>query len=154
MPSETSSNQSQIIQLLWCDKAARVVVTPDDEDRFAITVGEAVEACRAYTKSEQFKRQFTLMLRTLAEWIRHNQEKIEASFVTRRDNGLLFLVVQKSPRHDPEFEAALTELDIQIANDPMMDLIELSVMSLPCASEDCIDSFIHPALKLKYTHAQ
>ena len=64
-----------------------------------------------------------------------------------RDAGLLFLVVLKEKPFNQKIEDSLTELDIAIAQDDDLDLIKLSVLALPKASKDSIESFLylHPS---------
>jgi len=56
--------QHSHILLPWSEKDKRVVIEDADEDRFSLTVEEAIEACRVYDKEKraEFRRQFRDML--------------------------------------------------------------------------------------------
>lgn len=149
-----STDTQKTTQLRYEDRDGIVVVTSDDEDRFAITVKEAIHACRVYQREEIFAHQFNILLKRLAIWLRTRQDEVADAFVTVRDNGLLFLVVRKSPHYDAGFEDDLTELDLEVAQDPNLDLIRLSVLAIPHASDDAIASFLVPGLTLEYPHAE
>lgn len=120
----------------------RVVVTPENEDRFALTMDEAVKACRAWESHQRFERQFRILIDVLKEWVQRHHDRVSQAHVTIRDGGLLFLVVMRKSHHDETLDESLTELDIEIANDPDLDLIRLSVLAIPNASEDNIASFL------------
>lgn len=141
-------------QLRYQDREGVVVVTPDDEDRFAITVGAAIQACHAFEQQKVFEHQFTIVLKRLAKWVQETQAEIAGAYVTVRDNGLLFLVVRKSPQYDACFEDKLTELDLEVANDPNLNLIRLSVLAIPEASDDAVASFWAPGHTLEYSHVE
>lgn len=134
----------------YADEGSQVIVTPQDEDRFLLSVQEAAEACRAGNKAILFKRQFGRLLKRLALWLGQYEEGVSRAFVTIRDAGLLFLVVQKTKAYDRDFENALTSLDIEIARDSNLDMVNLSVLALPSTSEDSYQSFAAPTFTLVY----
>jgi len=143
-----------ILHLDCRQRDGTVVVTPADQDRFALTVEEAVKACRAYEQASAFRHQFQILLRMLADWIGQHRDQVAEAYVTVRDAGLLFLVVKKVPQYDDALEDQLTELDLAVAQDPNLDLIRLSVLAVPPASQEAIDSFLASGFTLQYAHAQ
>lgn len=137
--------------LKYEDRDGSVVVTPDDEDRFMITVEAAIRACQAYHQQAVFRMQFKQTLQKVAEWLRAHESHVGQAYVTVRDAGLLFLVVRKQPQYDSGFEDDLTDLDLQIAQDPDLNLIRLSVLAIPPCTDDGVNSFLmHDYLLYKH----
>ena len=142
------------IHLLWENKELKVMITPQDNDRFVVTVESAILACKAVNSNERFRDQFNYLLNTLGSWLTAHADKIDQAYLTIRDRGLLFLPIQKSRTYDRVLSESFTDLDLEIANNPAYDLIELSVLGLPRASEASIASFINQeAPSLIYQHA-
>ena len=137
----TSTTSRRIVELKFGDES-HVVVTPEDQDRFALSVEDAIEACRAQEKRQQFQRQHDILIRQLSDWLHKHEENVDRAYVTTRDNGLLFLVVTRSIQMNPQLQDDLTELDLAIANDPCLDLIRLSVLAIPNASDSNVESFL------------
>ena len=126
----------------WVEECPRCAVETEDEDRFVLTLGAAIEACRAFSHYETFVRQFRELHAQLSAWIQQHDRDIAEGYLTLRDGGLLFLVVQKSAAFNQELEDSLTDLDIKIAQDDDLNLIRLNVQALPQASEESIQSFL------------
>lgn len=144
----STSTAQKITQLRYEDRDGMVVVTPEDEDRFAITVEAAIQACQVFREQALFRLQFKQTLQKVAEWLNDHADDVAQAYLTVRDAGLLFLVARKSNRYDQHFEDDLTELDIQIAQDQELNLIRLSVLAIPDASEDSVASFLAPGKTL------
>lgn len=147
----TTSPRS-VSYLRYEDRNGSVVVTPEDNDRFMITVEAAIRACQAYHQQAVFQLQFKQTLQKLGEWLRAHQQDVGEAYVTVRDAGLLFLVVRRQAEYDSQFEDDLTDLDMQIAQDTELNLIRLSVFAIPPCSHEGVNSFL---LKdyLVYKHA-
>ena len=90
------------------------------------------------------------LVKLLWEWAHEHSEDIDRAFLTVRDRGLLFLVVMKGRKHNEELEECLTDLDVQVANDPEFQSIFLSVLAIPKCGPDGYLSFIDPQLSLEY----
>ena len=144
--------QHSHILLPWSEKDKRVVIEDADEDRFSLTVEEAIEACSVYHKEKraQFRRQFHDLLDFLGKWTYARRTEIFKAFLTIRDAGLLFLVVSRGKKYDPVFEDELTKLDITIANSEEFSEIQMSVQALPFCGAPNYDSFCNPDLTLEY----
>ena len=140
------------LQLTWSQKDRKVVLSAEDNDRFVLTVEEAIAACRVYDPSgrARLQTQFKRLLDLLGEWVGDHSEKIEKAFLTVRDRGLLFLVMMNQVQYDPALEDDLTELDLQIANEPDFQDFSVSVLALPECGADAYLSFINPQLSLEY----
>lgn len=149
MTLEAIEQQCLVHLLEYSDEGGMVTVTPKDRDRFSIQLNRAIEILQRAAKAEQFRSQFSLLLRTLAEWLK-SRDDVQSAHVTLRDGSLLFLVMRKSADYDEAFEDELSDLDVAIANDTDLDLIRLNIMSLPCVSNDGLRSFLDPNLALTY----
>jgi hypothetical protein len=154
MPNTKANPLHPILHLRYQERDGTLVVEPEDEDRFTITVEAAIKACRVFLEqARMFQSQFNHLHKRLATWLKQHNENVNRAYLTVRDADLLFLVVRDSRRYDDEFEDALTELDVSIACDPELDLIKLSVLAVPSASLDSIDSFLAPGKTLTYQNA-
>jgi len=134
---------------MWTNRDGNVTVTPEDEDRFTIKVGRAIEALNLAKQQDSFHSQLSLLLRVLADWISEH-DGIQNAHLTMRDGALSFVVVRSCGGYDEAFEDELSELDIQIAKDVDLDLIRLNVLCLPGASDEAIESFLDPSFLLTY----
>jgi hypothetical protein len=137
MPTKTQP----IIQLVHVNKDAKVLVETEN-DRFMLTVQAAIRACQAFSHMDEFTAQFKKLHARLTDWINAHNENIDKAFLTARNSAILLLLVQKSNAFNAEFEDAVTDLDLAIAQDDEFGLIRLNVLALPAASEESIQSFL------------
>lgn len=142
------------IQLDCKDQDARVVVTPDDGDRFAITMELAIRGCKIASQLDKFNKQLSILMGHLADWTDQYIEDIDKVYLGIKDDGLQFLVVRRSKRYNRDLEDALTNLDIAIAQDSDLDLIQLSVLALPKTSTASVQSFLPRRGSLVYQNAK
>lgn len=140
------------ILLNWDQKDRMVMVEDKDEDRYLLTVEQAIEACGAHNKENRaiFKRQFEDLQAYLGQWASERKGKIRRAFLTIRDAGLLFLLVTQKKTYDENFESELTKLDLEIANSNDFSEIQMSVQALPLCNEDNYYSFCNPEWTLEY----
>lgn len=146
----TTKTMDSHIQLRWGDKKKRVVVIPEDEDRFILTVEAAIRACNVAVEYSAFMPVFRNLLTRLGEWTRQYKKQILDAYLTVRDAELMFVVVKKTREYDREFEDLLTSLDIRIAQDKDFEMINLSVFGLPKSPAKSVAAFLSPQNTLKY----
>jgi hypothetical protein len=129
-----------------------VMVEDKDEDRYLLTVEQAIEACGAHNKEKRaiFKRQFENLQAHLGQLTSERKGKVKKVFLTIRDAGLLFLLVTQKKTYDQDFEAELTRLDLEVANSCDFSEIQMSVQALPLCDEDNYYSFCNPEWTLEY----
>ncbi len=139
------------VVLSWANKDNTIMVEPEDEDRFFVTVEEAIRACGAHGqgKKSRCQEQFRTLRETLFLWAREQSKMVNKAFITVQDHGLLFLVITHSKKFDREFEDKLTDLDLQIARSDDFSEIDLSVQSLPDCNPDNYQSFCDPDFTLE-----
>jgi hypothetical protein len=87
-------------------------------------------------------RQLRKLVRRVTEWLDVHPEDVQEAYLTVRDSGLLFLIVRKTKPFNEALEDALTELDLEIANDETLDLIRFSGLVLPATSAESVKSFL------------
>jgi len=155
MPPDAVNVRPEPVRLAYHTSANRdVVVTPADHDRFVLSIKAAINACQAYHDQLEFQEQFeNRLLPRLAGWLTKHKVAVECAYVTVREDGLFFVVVQAEAVHDRALEDAVAALDIEIATDPGLKLISLSTMTLPSASPALYRSFLAPEHTLAY-HAE
>ncbi len=112
-----------------------------DGDKFFIAVGEAARALKMYNRMEQFEGQFRELVQILINWSRDHKDKIHTAMLASRDRDLLFFVVQKNVEFDSDLTDALTDLDISIANNKNLELINLEVLAVPYVTPDAYSAF-------------
>ena len=146
------------LQLTYKQSKREVVVTPEDEDRYVTTVDEMIQSYGmshlAISLQNELTRRFTELTRHCATWLQNHDSKVKSAHLTMRDAGFLFLVVRNTKPYDREFEEQLTEFDLRIARDEKFEMFNLSVLALPCTSQENIDSFISQNLDIRFARAE
>jgi len=137
-----AAERQEMIRLHFRESDRKVYIECED-DRFVMSVEDAAAACRIVDRSGllRFRKQFERLAERLAEWTLRHLDQVQTAMLTTRDAGLLFVVVRKTRPYDKDFERELTELDLEVAQDPNFDLICLSVLSLPECGPDGYQSF-------------
>ena len=151
MPGTYLNSSSSSLQLDWSDDHGQITVTPRDEDRFTIKMRRAIEVLQRAAKEDLFQKQFKVLLGILGQWAL-NRPDVKGSYITLRDGRLAFVVVRTESTYNEQFEDDLSELDISIANDVDLDLIELDAIGLPNVSAEALKSFLHPEFNLAYSN--
>ncbi|MFV2069906.1 MAG: hypothetical protein ACC645_23315 [Pirellulales bacterium] len=138
-----------VIQLRWTDKDGTITVTPQDNDRFTVQLGKAIDVLQQASQHERFETQFKILLRELALWLK-GRTNVDRAFISLRDGRLAFVIVKSGSECDESLEDELSDLDVRIANDVDLDLIELDVLSLPEISEISLSTFLDTRFVLQY----
>ena len=149
----TAQRQKHIL-LDFRRKGEQVFVNPEDNDKFFMSVQVAAAACQMAGKVVAFGDQFRDLLEKLASWIKAHRKPIQQAFVTIRDSGFLFLVVQTTPYLDLDLEAELTTLDLEVAQDESFDLLRLNVLALPASSNQAYESFLETSQIWTFKNAE
>jgi hypothetical protein len=143
--------ETAVVQLEWREKDGSIVVTPRDGDRWVIRLNRAIEILGQSGKRERFEHQTKLLQKLLAEWI-NGHTGISSAYLTVRDGAFAFIIVRDTCEYDDEFEDELSALDLRIAEDPDLDLVELNTLALPNISAEALSSFLHPEFKVTFVH--
>lgn len=151
MAQASAKRAANIIELHFENEGGHVRIVPPDRDMMAMPIEMAIEACRAFHNQIRFKDQFDLLVSRLANWIGQRRNELAAAYLTLRDSGLLFLVVTRGKEFNTQVEEAITDLDMEIAQDDDYDLVRLGVHVLPLCGPEIVQSFLsrQMALQLK-----
>ena len=142
------------IQVSWANRDGTVVVTPQSQDRYCMRIDEAIELLQLKHQRDRATAQFEFLFRRLSDWIQQRGDRLKETFLTFRDGQWLFLMVSGSQQYDEQFEDEVTDLDIELAGDPELNLIDTAVLSLPSAGLQSLDSFLHERLTFRLTRAE
>jgi len=140
---------SKAIRLNWANQNGDILVTPSDENRFCVKVGKAIEILRQHDRESQFGKQFSVLVKRLAEWINDNGRGSRA-FLTAGEGVLRFVVMRNEVRYDEEITDALSDLELEIANDQDLALIKVNTTALPLVSEEALQSFLDCDFCMEY----
>lgn len=149
MSAEAKSSGRVPVQLDWAKRDGVIVVTPRDQDRFTIRIESAIETLVINEGANRFRKQMDLLFRNLANWLSARPDVMKA-YVTIRDGELAFVVMHNSSTYDETFEDELSNLDIELANDPDLREVEINVFSLPPVSDEVLDSFLHSEVQFAF----
>lgn len=136
-----ATQQDRII-LSFHQVGRRVVVEPENNDKFVTTAREAAAACQRHQEIKAFVAQLRKVMNRLASWIVAHPSDIQGAFLTVRDGGLLFLLIRNSVPYNGGLETALTKLDLEIANSDEFDLLQLNALALPKSSDVSYRTFL------------
>ncbi len=108
------------ITLRYDGKQQRVVIVPDDEDRFVLSMEEAVKACRIFDRNGclRFQDQFRALLTKLGTWVESRRDVVSQAILT--------------------------------AHTERLNLIRLSVLAIPDDSQQAVDCFSDPTMIWNY----
>lgn len=131
------------IQIDWKDGDRKVVMTPENADKFLFTVREVVEACRSSLSQEEMAND---LRDRFLPWVKHGFsafiESIQTIYFGVRDRQLTIFVVPKSPVFDFDLASKLALLDHSLNNE--FDKLSCDVLQIPGDGADTLASFIAP----------
>jgi hypothetical protein len=129
-------------QLIRHVRGSQVVIKCEDGDTFVLPVEEAIRACRSAEKLATFSEQFGELLNRLGSWLTERADEVHRAYLTFETDGVTLAVVRNDSRFNPDFEDALSSLDLAISESGEFDLIHLRVLALPFSSESTVSSFV------------
>ncbi|MFA6132929.1 MAG: hypothetical protein WC869_02790 [Phycisphaerae bacterium] len=145
-------DKPRTIQLdYYSEHECKVVVKPKDHDVFMDSLQNVTTACQLGNKSIKFFEQFRLLLQKLAQWLSQRRGLARHAYITLKEGGFLFIVVRLTAEYNRQFEDDLTKLDIEVATDPELDLVNLEVLALPNGSTDSLRSFLDPDTTMEFS---
>jgi hypothetical protein len=92
----------------------KVVVEPDDHDRFVVTMREAALACKRVESDKEWEEHFSQFLVSLEKWAEQHLDRINAVLVNVGDGALNIFVCTISPLYDTELDDTISDLDIAL----------------------------------------
>lgn len=151
-----ASTISAQFTLRFDDDTSKVIVHPDDNDKFVMSASEAAKVLRVFDQLDvlKFQLQFRGLLDHLGAWLVDNRSSVSRGILTRRDANLLFLVCSATKSYDSVLEDNLTDLDIAVAENEDFSKISLSVLAIPSSDDEEIGAFADPSLFIEITDAE
>ena len=140
--AQSISTRTPAIHLGRNGRDGQVLVYGEGNEKFLLTVQEAIKACGAYSTIAQFQTQMQELTELLSKWTTDRKRLVRDAYLSVKGGGLFFLVVMAGKEFDPDLEDELTALDIEIANSAEFDLLRLDVQAIPDSPPDCVDSFL------------
>ncbi len=134
----------------WFAEEEVIEVTGRDKSRFQVQKDVAIVVLRAEQYRTRAVSQIDLLLERIGRWTNERRKLLRDIFLTVQDSSFLLVLVQKAAQHDERLEDALSELDVEIANDPDFELLKLNAILLPPASDEALMSFLNPHFLLSY----
>lgn len=111
-------------------------------DSFGLPIDDVGRACGHQEKLQEFLQQFGDLTERLSQWMSERSQEIDRAYLSLEPDGVAFVVVRKSKRFDPDFEDALSGMDLRVAHDDRFSLIRMRTLALPCSAESTVSSFI------------
>jgi hypothetical protein len=137
-----------VIRLGHFDPDTQVLVEKGG-DRFVMSLEEAIDACLSREEAKQmiarrelFERQMRLLVDRLRQWVEKNKHDVADAYFQIRPECQMFLVVLRKVEHDDRIEQELTDLTIEVSDDPAFSMARLDVQALPNGPVDDVRSFV------------
>lgn len=139
--NDQSSKVSKQVILLCSGSGATVTLVPEDRDAFCMSVEEAIRACQVVTARYSQVSSIADLRDELAVWLNERLPQINTAYLSFRESGILFVVVQSMVERDNKLAEDLTDLDIRLAADDRFKSLNIDVLSVPVTSSDAILAF-------------
>lgn len=92
----------------------RIVVEPDDKDRFVVTMKEAALACKRVENVKEWQDDFDRFLVYLEKWAETHANLVNSVFVNVGDGALTILVCTLNESYDTGLDDTITDLDLEL----------------------------------------
>jgi hypothetical protein len=92
----------------------KVLVEPDDRDRFVVTAAEAAQACKQFDDVKEWQGKFNALLDSLREWCEQQAEIVASAYVAVVDGCLIVVVGTKGEDYSFDFDDEITDLDLKL----------------------------------------
>lgn len=136
------ANRTKPIQLRF-DGKGEVVVTPQDQDRFVMTVQVAVNACRAHNDQVVWREQFLHFAAAIHDWCKSRASKLRAAYLSVRGSGLAVFILTKEPTFDFEFNREVSALDLELMR--KFPRCPAELLQMPAVDEQELSGFLDVA---------
>jgi hypothetical protein len=129
------------IQLQW--DGGKVVVTPEDQDRFVMEAGKAVASCQGMLAFERFFKQFQdEFLAHLHQWCGRNTSRVTACYALMPTGAdMRVFVIGATPRMDFELSDMISDLELEFEEKGW----RADIVQLPVSTNEMLMSFFNPA---------
>ena len=135
----TLTTPDRPIQLHW--NGGKVVVTPEDENRFVKEAAWAVSACQSKLAIERYIEQLSAeFFPTVREWCVAHSDRVQAAFVPLPTDHFHVFVVSRSPTYDFELSEPLADLESNL----LQKNWPCEVLQIPACDGDALQTFFNP----------
>ena len=131
------------IRLHFRDLDTRIVVTPDDNDRFVTTSSEAAQACKMAQDALRWNQEFEALLKHIHDWCAKHEERIANAFLSFSSDGLKLFLLTRGSKYRFDFDDAVSDFDIEL--DEKFKNCPSEIMQLPETPVESLTSFFDPA---------
>ena len=132
-----------VIQLDFREGDRQVTVSPQDQDRFTITVEQAAWSCQMGHQAIQYQKLLLEMFGHIHQWCQQRADKVERCLAGFQDGQWTFFFTNKTQKYDFSFGDALADLDIELAE--KFNGIQCDTLQIPAQSPGRIRTFIEPS---------
>jgi hypothetical protein len=145
-----ATESKSVWQHLRQEDGGYAVIHTKDGDRFTLPINDVINACKSREKINEFCKEVATLLDRLAEWLAGRQSEIAEAYLGVEPEGAIFVVVQNAKAFDPDFEDALSLLDLDVAQCEDFNLIKLQVFALPHSSKETVATFLELDKAFRY----
>jgi hypothetical protein len=93
----------------------KVVVTPEDQDRFVLAANSAVEACQMMNAGLQLRQRFAdEFLTRIYQWCQQYADRVNDCFVAMRDGTLTVFIIGAKGEYDFSLDDPISELEAEM----------------------------------------
>jgi hypothetical protein len=151
MAVDTPVPLDNAVEIDWFAEGDVIRVVPRDLERFEIHKDRAIRVLQLANEGE---KQLQLLISRLLEWTKSHSQEVAEGYLTLRDSTFVFFAINRTVECSDETEDAISDLDLEIANDPDLDTIRLNAMLLPMASPESLHSFFNDKFLLVFRGAR
>lgn len=117
----------------------KVLVEPDDKDRFMITARAAAIACKQAEDEKEWVEKFKQFLLYISQWCAQHDDDVSAAYVDIGDGVLDILICTTGEGYRFDLDDTLTELDLALVKEFPWCIAE--VMQVPGKAKEGQMSF-------------
>lgn len=124
-------SKMQVIRLGYA--AGKVVVTPEDEDRFVLTAQHAVTACQNHHRQDEAVKSFKIeFLGPLIDWCKRHADRVRACYIPVPLGYVQVFIVGSSYQYDFDLGRAISRLELELADSGW----SVNVLQLPNSDDE------------------
>lgn len=113
-----------------------------DEDRFFTTSKEAAFACKQAENVKEWREEFARFLAFVNTWCTAHSADVSMAYLGIREDGLKVFLVTPGSEYRFDFDDAVTDLDIQLAQ--KFTKVPAIVLHVPSTPHTNLSSFFPP----------
>lgn len=145
---KNSLKNAKLFRLSHSDQS-QIWVEAEDGDKFTMVVSEAAKACQLLEKlkeqvikNDTYEKQLRELKAKLGNWFTARKSSLKEAYLQASPEMQFFLAVLNENEYNEEIESSLTDLTIEVANNPEMTMLRLDVQSMPPCNKEDVRSFL------------